>query len=312
MPELPEVETIRLGLLGRVCNKRIERVDIRCTRIILRPHPREMATTLAGETIRDIQRRGKFLLFKLDDYCLLVHLGMSGQLTYWDKTQQDDKNFFITMTGLQQARQHSVDKHTHVSFYFADGNAMHYRDTRQFGKWRLYRNDAFQEAREFWRLGLEPLDSSYTRRNFLERFRGRRLRIKLLLLNQAFVAGVGNIYADEALFEARIHPERLAHMLSAEDKQRLFRAIPKVLRRGLKHGGTSFQNYFNADGEAGSNQESLRVYGREGKKCRRCRTPIVRIVVGQRGTHFCQRCQPQGSLRATSSGNTRVKERKRR
>jgi formamidopyrimidine-DNA glycosylase len=292
MPELPEVETIRLGLLGRVCNQRIERVDIRCQRIILRPQPHEMAAALGGQMIRDIQRRGKFLLFKLDDYCLLVHLGMSGQLTYWDQIQRDDDRFFVTVTGLQQARQHAVDKHTHVSIHFADGNAIHYRDIRQFGKWRLYRNEAFHEAREFWQLGLEPFDKSYTLSKFLERFQGRKLRIKSLLLNQSFVAGVGNIYADEALFEARIHPERLAHSLSAEEKQRLFRAIPKVLRRGLKHGGTSFQNYFNADGEAGTNQETLRVYGRAGEKCRRCRTLILRIVVGQRGTHFCQRCQP--------------------
>ena len=292
MPELPEVETIRRGLLGRVCNKRIKHVDIRCQRIILRPPPRAMAKALAGQMIRDIQRRGKFLVFRLDDYCLLVHLGMSGQLTYWDKTQRDDERFFVTVTGLQQARQHSVDKHTHVSLYFADGNAMHYRDIRQFGKWRLYRKDAFHEAREFWQLGLEPFDRSYTHPKFLERFRGRKLRIKSLLLNQSFVAGVGNIYADEALFEAGIHPERLAHSLSPDEKQRLFRAIPKVLRRGLKHGGTSFQNYLNAEGEAGTNQETLRVYGREGEECRRCQTLIVRIVVGQRGTHFCQTCQP--------------------
>jgi formamidopyrimidine-DNA glycosylase len=292
MPELPEVETIRLGLLSRVCNKRIERVDIRCNRIVLRPEPREMAAALGGQTIRDIQRRGKFLLFEFDELRLLVHLGMSGQLTYWDKTQRDDESFFVTVTGLQQARQHAVDKHTHVSFYFADGNAMHYRDIRQFGKWRLYRSDAFHEAREFWQLGLEPFDKGYTLPKFLERFQKRKLRIKSLLLNQTFVAGVGNIYADEALFEAGIHPERLTHSLSAAEKQRLFRAIPKVLRRGLRHGGTSFQNYFNADGEAGTNQETLRVYGREGEKCRRCRTPILRIVVSQRGTHLCPRCQP--------------------
>jgi formamidopyrimidine-DNA glycosylase len=292
MPELPEVETIRLGLLGRVCNKRIEQVEIRCKRIILRPQPHEMVAALGGQMIRDIQRRGKFLLFKFDELRLLVHLGMSGQLTYWDKNQRNDESFFVTVTGLQQAFQHAVDKHTHVSFYFADGNAMHYRDIRQFGKWRLYRSEAFHEAREFWQLGLEPFDKSYTRPRFLERFHNRKLRIKSLLLNQTFVAGVGNIYADEALFEAGIHPERRAHSLSAVEKQRLFRAIPKVLRRGLKHGGTSFQNYFNADGGAGTNQETLRVYGREGEKCRRCRTPIMRIVVSQRGTHFCPRCQP--------------------
>jgi formamidopyrimidine-DNA glycosylase len=292
MPELPEVETIRLGLLDRVCNKRIEHVEVRCERIILRPRPQELAAALVRQTIRDIHRRGKFLVFDTDDYRLLIHLGMSGQLTYWDQTQKDDEKFFVTMTGLQKARQHAVDKHTHVSFYFSDGNALHYRDIRQFGKWRLYRPEEFQQAREFWLLGLEPFTRDYSWRRFLERFKQHKLKIKSLLLNQSFVAGIGNIYADEALFEARIHPERLAASVSVEEKKRLFRAIPKVLKRGLKYGGTSFQNYMNADGEAGTNQEKLKVYGREGERCPRCQATILRIVVGQRSSHFCPRCQP--------------------
>jgi formamidopyrimidine-DNA glycosylase len=291
MPELPEVETIRLGLLDRVSNKRIESVEVRCERIILRPRPQELAAALAGQTIRDIRRRGKFLIFETDDYKLLIHLGMSGQLTYWDQARKDDEKFFITLTGLQKARQHAIDKHTHVSFYFNDGNALHYRDIRQFGKWRLYRPEEFKHAREFWLLGLEPFTKDYSWRRFLEQFEGRKLKIKSLLLNQSFVAGIGNIYADEALFEARIHPERLARSVSVEEKKRLFRAIPKVLRRGLKYGGTSFRSYTNADGETGTNQEKLRVYGREGESCRRCKATIVRIVVGQRSSHFCPRCQ---------------------
>jgi formamidopyrimidine-DNA glycosylase len=291
MPELPEVETIRLGLLDRVSNKRIESVEVRCERIILRPRPQELAAALAGQTIRDIRRRGKFLIFETDDYKLLIHLGMSGQLTYWDRARKDDEKFFITLTGLQKARQHAIDKHTHVSFYFNDGNALHYRDIRQFGKWRLYHPEEFKHAREFWLLGLEPFTKDYSWRRFLEQFEGRKLKIKSLLLNQSFVAGIGNIYADEALFEARIHPERLARSVSVEEKKRLFRAIPKVLRRGLKYGGTSFRSYTNADGETGTNQEKLRVYGREGESCRRCKATIVRIVVGQRSSHFCPRCQ---------------------
>lgn len=292
MPELPEVETIRLGLLDRVCNKRIRRVEARCDRIILRPRPRELEAALAGQTIRSIRRRGKFLVFETEAFELLVHLGMSGQLTYWDKAQKNDDKFLITVTGLQKARQHAVDKHTHVSFYFDDGNAMHYRDIRQFGKWRLYRHDEFSQAREFWRLGLEPLTSDYTWKRFLDRFTGRTLKIKSLLLNQAFVAGVGNIYADEALFESGLHPERVVPSLSLEEKRRLFHAIPKVLKRGLRHGGTSFQTYLNAEGESGTNQENLRVYGREGERCRSCRTSLARIIVGQRSSHFCPRCQP--------------------
>lgn len=292
MPELPEVETIRLGLRDRVRNKLIERVEIRCDRIILRPRPPELAAALVHQSIREIHRRGKFLIFETEDYKLLAHLGMSGQLTYWDKTLQNDSRFFITVTGLQRARQHAVDKHTHISFYFSDGNAMHYRDIRQFGKWRLYRRDEFGQARELWQLGLEPFTRQYNWKRFIEQLEGRKLKIKSLLLDQSVVAGVGNIYADEALFESGVHPERLVASLTHEDLHRLFRAIPKVLKRGLKYGGTSFQSYYNAEGETGSNQEKLRVYGRDGEKCRRCRTIIERIIVGQRSSHFCPTCQP--------------------
>jgi formamidopyrimidine-DNA glycosylase len=253
---------------------------------------------LANQTIKEISRRGKFLLFETKDHKLLVHLGMTGQLTYWDKAATNDKRFFVhPLTGLQKARQHAVDKHTHVSLYFEDGDALHYRDIRQFGKWRLYRREEFNQAREFWSLGLEPFTPGYRWAQFLEQFDGRKLRIKSLLLNQSFVAGVGNIYADEALFDARIHPERRAGTLTWQEKRRLFHAIPKVLRRGLKYGGTSFQNYLNAEGEKGSNQERLRVYGREGGKCFRCRGEVVRIVVSQRSSHLCPRCQPRSSNR---------------
>lgn len=293
MPELPEVETIRRGLADRIRNKTIERVEVRCNRIILRPRAFQLPKALQQQTIREIGRRGKFLLLETDEYKLLIHLGMSGQLTYWDKAHQDDNRFFVhPLTGLQRARQHAVDKHTHVSFYFTDGNALHYRDIRQFGKWRLYRHEDFHKAKEFWQLGLEPFTRDYDWKKFLGGFERRKLRIKSLLLNQAFVAGVGNIYADEALFEAGLHPERLVTSLSLAEKKKLFQAIPKVLKRGLKYGGTSFQAYLNAEGNAGTNQERLKAYGRTNEKCRRCRTPIQRITVSQRSSHFCPNCQP--------------------
>ena len=293
MPELPEVETIRRGLADLIRNKTIECVEVRCNRIILRPQAHQLPKALQQQTIREIKRRGKFLLLETDDYKLLIHLGMSGQLTYWDKAKKDDNTFFVhPLTGLQKARQHPVDKHTHVSLHFEDGNSLHYRDIRQFGKWRLYRHEEFLQAKEFWRLGLEPFTRDYAWKKFLDGFGRRKLRIKSLLLNQAFVAGVGNIYADEALFEAGLHPERLVTSLSFKEKKKLFQAIPKVLKRGLKYGGTSFQDYFNAEGKAGTNQERLKVYGRTGEKCRRCRTPIQRITFSQRSSHFCPKCQP--------------------
>jgi formamidopyrimidine-DNA glycosylase len=294
MPELPEVETIRRGLEAKALHKTIERVEVRCRKIVLRPTAKQLSAYLAGQTIQDVRRRGKFLVLETHEFILLVHLGMSGQMTYWDKKRKDDEYFFINpLTGLQQAQQHVVDKHTHVSIYFTDGNALHYRDIRQFGKWRLYAKQDFHQAQEYWKLGLEPFTAEYEWNNFLAKFGGRKLRIKSLLLDQRFVAGVGNIYADEALFEARIHPERRVSSLTTDEKKRLFKAIPTVLRRGLHYGGTSFQSYFNAEGEAGTNQEYLNVYGRTLEKCRRCRTEILRIVVSQRSTHCCPQCQPK-------------------
>ena len=298
MPELPEVETIRRGLATKALHKTIERVEVRCRRIVLRPNAKQLSESLVGQTIQEIRRRGKFLVFETREFILLVHLGMSGQMTYWDKNRKDDEHFLINpLTGLQQARQHIVDKHTHVSIYFTDGNALHYRDIRQFGKWRLYPKPDFHLAQEFWKLGLEPFTPEYEWKHFLAQFKGRKLRIKSLLLDQRFVAGVGNIYADEALFEAAIHPERRADSLSTDEKKRLFKAIPIVLRRGIHYGGTSIQSYLNAEGEPGSNQEYLNVYGRAQEECRRCRSEILRIIVSQRSTHCCPRCQPRARSR---------------
>jgi formamidopyrimidine-DNA glycosylase len=224
---------------------------------------------------------------------MLVHLGMTGQLTYWNQDLRDDLRFQIAPhTGLQRAHQHAVDRHTHISIYFADGNAVHYRDIRQFGKWRLYTEERFNESGIFSKMGIEPLSPEYRINLFLRGFQGRSLRIKSWLLNQGFVAGVGNIYADEALFEARIHPEKTANQLTMREKKRLFRAIPLVLKRGLKNGGTTLQDFVNAEGKEGDNQDFLKVYGREGGKCRRCKTLIRRIIVSQRSSHYCPTCQP--------------------
>ncbi len=292
MPELPEVETIRIGLAGTVLGKTISKVKIRNRRIVVRPQPGRWSQALKAQTIRRVSRRGKFLVFTTDRYQLLVHLGMTGQLTYWDKTEINDQRFFVhPLTGLQKAQQHAVDKHTHLSLYFTDGNAMHYRDIRQFGKWRLYLLEDFKEAKEYWSLGIEPLTPHYSWTRFLGGLKGRKSRIKSLLLNQHFLAGLGNIYVDEALFEAGLHPLRRCDSLTEEEKRKLFRAVPRVLKRGLKYGGTSFQNYLNASGEAGSNQEHLRVYGRSGEPCRRCRNPVSRTIVSQRSSHFCPQCQ---------------------
>ena len=292
MPELPEVETIRRGLLPQVTGKPLQDVVVGDPHV-LQTDLDELVRCLAGHSFRDIGRRGKFLIFELDDHQLIIHLGMTGQLTFRDPSLQDSGRFIRhPATGLQRIRQHAPDKHTHLQFLFQDGSAMLYRDIRKFGKIYLYDRQSDGLEQRLGHLGLEPLSGDYAWKPFRERLSRHRLRVKSLLLDQRFVAGVGNIYADEALFEARIHPERTVDSLSAREQKRLFEAVPMVLQRGLHFGGTSLRDYVNSDGEQGTHQEELTVYGRAGQPCPRCGREIVRIVVSQRGTHFCPNCQP--------------------
>jgi formamidopyrimidine-DNA glycosylase len=293
LPELPEVETIRRRLEEKVIGRRIERAVVRLGKIIIHPSTREFQRAVRGEQIQGIKRRGKYLIFETPKTRIVVHLGMTGQLTFWDKNRADDREFQVhPLTGLQRARQHSVDKHTHITLFFRDGNALHYRDIRQFGKWRLYRRGEFEKSGFLDRLGLEPFTPGYCWNAFQLQLEGRHRCVKTLLLDQAFVAGVGNIYADEALFEARIHPEAPASSLSQGEQKRLFHAILRVLERGLENNGTTIRDFVDPDGEEGGNQEFLQVYGRKGDNCLHCGTAIQRVVISQRSSHFCPHCQP--------------------
>lgn len=297
MPELPEVETIRRGLAGRVSGQRILEIRIGDKRV-LRCDASDLAETVVGQSIVSLARRGKFLVFELETEFLVIHLGMTGQLTFRDPERPDCKAFVRhPITGLQRALQHPPDKHTHLQILLEDGGALFFRDVRKFGKIYLLRPQ--QKKPFFERLGLEPFGENYVLENFLDRFRGRTLKVKSLLLDQGFVAGVGNIYADEALFEAALHPARTVRSLRRYEKVRLFEAIPKVLRKGIHFGGTSLRDYVDSEGRRGTHQERLMVYGRDGLPCRRCGVLLERIVISQRGTHFCPRCQPRRARSAT-------------
>ncbi|MGQ9667139.1 MAG: bifunctional DNA-formamidopyrimidine glycosylase/DNA-(apurinic or apyrimidinic site) lyase, partial [Anaerolineae bacterium] len=215
-------------------------------------------------------RRGKFILFALDDgRWLLAHLRMTGGFCVFPTTTPPHA-------------------YVRVIFHLADGRDLWYVDIRKFG--RLYLVDSPEEV--LHTLGVEPLGAEFTVERLADILRRRRGHIKPLLLNQSLIAGVGNIYADEALFRAGIHPLRRACELSAEEIQRLHTAVQQVLQEAIDHRGTTLRNYRDANGEEGENQFRLDVYRRQGEPCRRCGTPIERIVVGQRGTHFCPRCQP--------------------
>lgn len=297
MPELPEVETIRRGLEPHAVGQKV--VDVTAADCkIFKVKPAQLLENLPGQRINELDRRGKFLIFRLDRHYLLFHFGMTGQLTFRHPDRPDSEGFHRhPVTGLQRTFQHAPDRHTHLQIHLEGGGSLLFRDIRKFGKVFLFEKGE-HVLREFFRsLGLEPFTASYNLPAFLEGFRHRKLRIKSLLLDQRFVAGIGNIYADEALFQAGIHPARRVRSLLRWEKESLFESILEVLKEGIEDGGTSLRDYVQSDGEMGSHQENLKVYGQEGEPCYRCETAIQKIVMSQRGTHFCSICQPRSGHR---------------
>jgi formamidopyrimidine-DNA glycosylase len=257
LPELPEVETVVRSLAPHLPGRRI--LSARFTSRFVTPgNRRTLARRLAGATIRGIQRRGKFIVIALDRGTLTVHLGMTGKLLL----------------------ERPEDPHTYGTFVLDQGVLL-YHDPRQFGR--------IQWNADLARLGPEPLEIGLD--DFVERLRRRKARVKALLLNQGFLAGLGNIYVDESLAIAGIHPLAIASRLSARKAAALHRAIREVLTLAIEHGGSSISDYVDASGNRGWFQTLHRVYGREGEPCRACGTPIRKIVVAQRGTHYCPRCQ---------------------
>lgn len=265
MPELPEVETIaddlrNSGIIG--CE--VVKVDIYFPKAVV-----GSLATLKGKTISSITRRGKFVVFQISDgRTLFVHLRMSGQLT-------------------TTAAETPPEKHEHVILSFNSGIQLRFRDPRKFGRWYLVEDAAaFTE-----KLGPEPLSQEFNLADFKKKLTRKKRQIKPLLLDQSFLAGLGNIYVDEALWEAKIHPETLCCHLKDDEAEGLFSAIRFVLERGLSTKGTTLRNYARPDGASGQHQTLLSVFRRTGKPCPRCRTAIQRIVVAQRSSHFCPTCQ---------------------
>ena len=262
MPELPEVETIARALAPRLRGRRIVSAEFRCLRV-LRGDPDSTAAGLAGRKVRDVRRHGKFIEIALDGgKSFVVHLGMTGKLL---------------MNG-------APGKHTHAILTLDEGTLL-YDDSRQFGRLELSNGLPARVQR----LGPEPLE--VTLAEFAGRLRERRSRIKGLLLNQRFLRGIGNIYADEALFRAGIHPLAIAARLHSDRVKKLHGAIRRVLGEAIRAGGSSISDYVDVDGRQGSFQVRHKVYQKTGEPCPRCGTRIRRILVTQRGTHFCPQCQ---------------------
>lgn len=270
MPELPEVETVVRGLRGTVIGRTI--TDFRNTwpRHIAQPTPDELRRRIIGRTILDLQRRAKYLVFSLSaNETLLIHLKMTGHLS-------------VVTPDLP------LSKHDHTIFGLDNGRELRFRDPRKFGK--VYLTQTPDEV--LGRLGPEPLAGNFDATALAARLAGRRRALKPLLLEQTVLAGIGNIYADEALFQARLHPLRSADSLDAAEIARLHAAIQAVLELGIAREGASIDSYVKPDGEKGDMQNAVLVFRRTDAPCCVCGAPIQRIVVGQRSTHFCPVCQP--------------------
>ena len=280
MPELPEVETIARGLHKRVAGDTIESIWLGEKPEPLKSSPRDIAKVLEHSKIVQVRRVGKHIVFDLKqpgkgggrrerNGQWVVHLGMTGKMQ-------------VTTPDAE------VGKHTHAIARLASGREVRFVDPRRFGRLAVVGAQPSVSV-SFQAPGDEPLESQTQR--FLELFRGRKTPIKSALLNQKLLSGVGNIYADEALFRAGIRPRRRAASLTRDHLRKLHRAVQEVLRQAIESGGSSVNDYVNADGEEGFFQLQHRVYGREGEPCLVCGTPIKRVVIAGRSSHYCSHCQ---------------------
>jgi formamidopyrimidine-DNA glycosylase len=273
MPELPEVETVRRTLHQLIVEKTIDYVSVFMPKMIKHPEDAEQFSfLLKGSTVTGVGRRGKFLKIYFEEYVLVSHLRMEGRYGLFVKDEP-------------------VEKHTHIIFHFTDGTELRYKDTRQFGTMHLFHRGQEETVNPLKKLGFEPLSPEFTFEAFKQKIKGKTTKIKPLLLNQECIVGLGNIYVDESLYEAQIHPEKPAKSLNKQDLERLYRAIVSTLQHAVDAGGSSIKSYVNGQGEMGMFQFALKVYGKKGEPCEACGRLIERTVVGGRGTHFCMFCQ---------------------
>jgi formamidopyrimidine-DNA glycosylase len=274
MPELPEVETTRRGLLPRLSGRRIEVVTVRDRRLRW-PVPDNLEHVLAGMTIEDIDRRGKYLLLRVTqgrrmDH-LMIHLGMTGSLQVTGSTA-------------------TAGRHDHIDAQLSDGQLLRYHDPRRFGAW-LWAGKAWQDHPLLAHLGPEPFDPEFNSEYLQARLKGRQQNIKALIMDAGIVTGVGNIYANEALFRARIHPAAAGGRISRARLEALVERIREVLQEAIAAGGSSIRDYVQSDGASGWFQLNYAVYGRDGEPCPACSRPVRVDRSGQRATFFCGTCQ---------------------
>lgn len=277
MPELPEVETIRTGLQKILPGRQIASV-VRVWQKSLPSGPQDVEEFLRGARVTEVRRRAKVLLIDLStNYTLVIHLKMTGQLVFRGDAQQ-----FGDLP----------DRSTRVIIKFFDGSNLFFNDQRKFGWMRLLPTAEVQNLDFFKKVGPEPLAADFTAKDFTARLQRRaKSGIKAVLLDQTVVAGIGNIYADESLWAAKIHPATHVQILSQQELKNLFAAMQDVLRQGIAKGGSTDRNYVDSEGKKGSFLKFAKVFRREGQPCPRCNTTIQKIRVASRGTHICPNCQ---------------------
>jgi formamidopyrimidine-DNA glycosylase len=274
MPELPEVETVRARLEPELVGRRLERVEILDPRLTRPFDPARVAAELEGERIAAVDRRGKYLLVRFESgRVLLIHLRMTGSLLHGS-----------------DGRLPGEDPHRRAVVKLDDGSDVAYRDVRRFGTWLLVEPDELEPYLGD-RVGREPLERAFTTKRLGEALAGRRTPVKAAILDQRRLAGIGNIYADEALWRARIHPQRPAGELDADELKALHRGIRTALKAGIARQGATLRDYRTPDGGSGAMQHEFKVYAREGEPCERCGTPIEKIRAAGRGTWYCPNCQ---------------------
>lgn len=272
MPELPEVETVKENLKIRLINTKINDVKVLYNNIIAYPDTNTFEKTLKNKKVKDITRRGKFIIFDLEDYYLLSHLRMEGK--YFIKNKNDQ-----------------INKHEHVIFNLDNNQELRYMDTRKFGKMFLIQKENIDTIGPLKELGLEPFDKKLTSNYLKEKIKNKIIPIKTALLDQSIIAGIGNIYADEILFLSHVNPLKKSNTLKEKELNNIIKSTKEVLNKAIAKGGTTIHTYTSVDGIKGTYQDSLFVHNKEKELCKVCQTQIKKIKVGGRGTYYCPHCQ---------------------
>lgn len=271
MPEIAEVETVRNTLKKQILGKKIKKVNVLYDKMI-ESNVNDFKIKLIGQEFVDILRRGKWLIFETNDYYLLSHLRMEGK-------------YFLKSAG------DPIVKHEHVIFTFEDDSDLRYHDTRKFGRKNLINKEELSSVEAVKKQGIEPGDISLTGEYLIEKLKNKRLPMKTLLLDQTIISGLGNIYADEVLFRAKVNPLKSGKDLSLEEAQKIVRAAEEVIKEAIEMGGTTIKSYTSSLGVTGRFQQKLMVHKREDEECKECGTIIKRTKVGGRSTYYCENCQ---------------------